>query len=83
MQTICMVGKYCKKSPINSFKWVKKLFKFDEDFIKNYDENSKKKYVLEVDVEYPKNVFNLHKDLQFLAERKKIKKIQEACLQHI
>ena len=42
----------------------------------------KKKYILEVDVEYPKNLFNLHKDLPFLAERKKIKKVQEACLQH-
>ena len=30
----------------------KKLSKFDEDFIKNYDENSNKGYSLEVDVEY-------------------------------
>ena len=30
------------------------LFKFDEDFVKNYDENSNKGYILEVDVEYPK-----------------------------
>ena len=33
----------------------KKLSKFDEDSIKNYDENSNKWYSLEVDVEYPKN----------------------------
>ena len=57
----------------------KKLFKSDEhssaeDFIKNYDENSNKGYILEVNVEYPKNVFNLHRDLPFLAARKKIEK---------
>ena len=31
-------------------------------FIKNYDENSNKGYFLEVDVEYPKKLFNLHSD---------------------
>ena len=59
---------------INGFKWVKKLSKFDKDFIKNCDQNRDKGYILEVDVEYPKNLFNLHKDLSFLAERKKIEK---------
>ena len=52
---------------------------FSEPFIKNYDENSDKGYFLEVDVEYPKKLFNgvalnLHEDLPFLPERKKIKK---------
>ena len=28
------------KLPVNDFKWVKKLSKFDESFIKSYDENS-------------------------------------------
>ena len=62
---------------VNGFKWVKKLLKFNEIFIKNYNENSNKGYILEVDVEYPKNLFNLHMDLPFLTERKKIEK---ACL---
>ena len=52
----------------------KKLSKFDEDFIKNYDENSNKGYSLEVDVEYPKILFNLHSDLPFLTKRKKTEK---------
>ena len=39
-----------KKLPVNGFKWIKKLSKFDEDFIKNYDENSNKGYILEVDL---------------------------------
>ena len=43
-------------------------------FIKNNNENSNKGYFIEVDVEYPKKMFNLHKDLPFLPERKKIEK---------
>ena len=62
-----------QKLPINGFKGVKELSKFDEDFIKNYDENINKGQILEVDVEYPKNLFNLHSDLPFLPERKRIK----------
>ena len=61
-----------QRLPINGFKWVKRLSKFDEHFIKNYNENNNKGYFLEVDVEYPENVFNLHSDLPFLPERNKI-----------
>ena len=57
-----------QKLPINGVKGVKKLSKFDEDFIKNYDQKSNKGYILQVDAEYTKNLFNLHKDLPFLAE---------------
>ena len=62
--------------PVGNFKWVKKddLTKFDEKFIKNYDENSHKGYLLEVDVEYPKNLHKWHSDLLFLSERMKINK---------
>ena len=63
-----------QKLPVNAFEWVKKLFKVDERFIKNYNENSDKGNFLEVDVEYPKNLRNLHSDLPFLPEGKKIKK---------
>ena len=52
----------------------KKLSEFNEDFIKKYDEDSDKGYFLEVDVEYPKNLHNLRKDLLFLPERLKIEK---------
>ena len=61
-----------QKLPVNGFKWKKNVSKFDEDFIKNYDVNSNKGYILEVDIEYPKNLLNLHGDLPFLAERKNI-----------
>ena len=63
-----------QKLPANDFKWVKKLSKFEEHFIKNYDENSDKGYFLEVDVECPKHLCNLHSDLPFWPERNKIKK---------
>ena len=45
-----------QKLPVDSFKWVEQddLLKFNESFIKNYDENCDKGYILEVDVEYPK-----------------------------
>ena len=66
-----------KRLLVNDFKWVKSLSQFNEDFIQNYDENSDKGCMLEVDVKYPENLFNLHKDLPFLAERKKTKKCKK------
>ena len=65
-----------QKLPVNNFKWIKKydLSKFDENFIKNYNENSDTGYIIEVDVEYPKNLHELHSDLPFLPERMKINK---------
>ena len=50
------------------------LSKFNKSFIKNYDENSDKEHILEVDVKYPKNLHKLHSDLPFLPERMKINK---------
>ena len=66
-----------EKLSVNCFKSIKKLSKFNEDFIKNYSENSNKEYIFELDVEYLKNVFNLHRDLSFLAERNKIEKCND------
>ena len=33
-----------EKFPVNGFKWIKKLSKFNKDFIKNYGENSNKEF---------------------------------------
>ena len=64
----------CKKLPVSNFTWRKDLSIFTEIFIKNYDENSDTGYILEVDIKYPKELFNKHKDLPFLPERMKINK---------
>ena len=48
MQMICTDGQCL---PVNGFEWVEELSKFDEHFIKKYDEDSNKWYFLEVDVE--------------------------------
>ena len=50
------------------------MLKFSEGFIKNYDEDSDKGYILEVDVKYLKNLHDLHSDLPFLQKRMKINK---------
>ena len=62
-----------QKISVNDFKWIKKeeLSKFKEDFIKNYDENGKKGYFLEVDIDYLKELFNLHKIYHFYPRVKK------------
>ena len=58
----------------------KDVSKFDEEFIKNYDEDSNKGYIFEVDIEYPKDLHDLHSNLPFLSERMKIKKCNEVVL---
>ena len=65
-----------QKLPVRNFKWIEKddVSKLDENLIKDYDENSDKGYILEVDVEYPENICMLHSDLPFLPERMKINK---------
>ena len=66
-----------QKLHVSSFKWVEDPSKFNESFIKNYDENSDKGYNLEVNAEYPKKLFPLHKDFPFLSKREKINKCKK------
>ena len=68
-----------QKLPVKNFKWIKKeeLSKFNKDFIKNFDENGNIGYFLEVDIDYWKELFNLHKDLSFLPESKKVNKVEK------
>ena len=65
-----------KKLPGNGFKWTDND-KINEEFIKNYNRNDKKGYILEVDVKYPKELHNLHSDLLFLPERMEINKCKK------
>ena len=43
---------------MNNFEWIEETSQFNEDFIKNYNEESDERYCLEVDVQYPKNYMN-------------------------
>ena len=53
MLIIYMVGQ-CLKSYQKIIKWVEDASIINEEFIKNYNENSYKGYILEEDVKYPK-----------------------------
>ena len=70
-----------KKLPTNGFKWIDNNEKgkhiINEDFIKNYNENNDKGYILEEDVKYPKRLHELHNDLPFLSERMEVNKCKK------
>ena len=66
MQTICMYEQ-CFKN------YLYMILNGKNKFIKHYDEDINKRYIFEVDVEYPKDLNNLHSDLPFLSKRMKIK----------
>ena len=66
MQTICMYEQ-CFKN------YLYMILNGKNKFIKHYDEDINKGYIFEVDVEYPKDLNNLHSDLPFLSKRMKIK----------
>ena len=55
----------------------KKYVKIYWRVYENYDEDSDKGYILQVDVKYPKNLHSLHEDLPFLLERIKIDKCKK------
>ena len=47
----------------------KNRLNFNEYFIKSYDEDSDKGYILEIDVEYSENLHDLHNYLPLLPEK--------------
>ena len=66
-----------QKFLVNNFEQFKNTSQFNEDFIKNYNEESDKGYFFEVDVQYLQKLNNLHNDLTFLPERVKIEKVEK------
>ena len=63
--------------PLESFKWETVLSIITDDFIKNYDEKSYIGYLFYADIAYPKNLYELHKDLSFLPDRMKVNKVNK------
>ena len=53
-----------QKSPVDGVKRINDQFNFHEKFVKCYDEDSDKGYILKVDVKYLKHLHNLPNDLQ-------------------
>ena len=67
-----------KKLPTNGFKWIdSEKHVTNEEFIKNYNEDDNKGYILEVDVKYPRRLQELHSDLPFLSERTEVNKFKK------
>ena len=66
-----------QKLPTFNFEWVEDISQFNKVFIKNYDEKSEVGYILEVDIQYLKKLYELHSDLPFLPERKKLGKVEK------
>ena len=66
-----------QKLPKNNLKWVVDTSIINEEFIKNYNKNSGKGYILGVDVKYPKELHDLNSDLPFLPKKMKIDKCKK------
>ena len=48
--------------PVNNFEWIEDTSQFDEDFIKNYNEENDKGYFLKVDVQYREKLHEFDND---------------------
>ena len=74
-----------RKLAVNRFEWLDNdetaeasaKHVINEEFMKNYNENDNKGYILEVDVKYSKKLHELHSDLPFLPERMEINKCKK------
>ena len=72
-----------QKLSVNNFKLVKNISRFDNRFIKSYDEKSDDRYFLEVDVQYSEKLLDLHIDLPFLPEKMKIEKVEKLVANYV
>ena len=77
----CKSWLYCwtmsQKLPVSNFEWIKDTSQFNEDFIKDYNEDSDEGYFLEIDVNYLENIHELHNDLPLLPKRMNIGKVEK------
>ena len=66
-----------EKLPVKGYKWMDDISMINEEFVKSYNKNSSKGYILNVDVDYPCELQNLHSDLPFLPERMVVNKTKK------
>ena len=57
--------------------WIKDTSQFNEDFIKNCNEEIDEGYFLVADVQYLLKLHELHNDLIFLSQRMKLEKVKK------
>ena len=63
--------------PTGGFKWVNDLSRFTPEEIGRLVKHGSKGYLLEVDVKYPKELHDLHKDFPFMCEKMTINKVEK------
>ena len=66
-----------QKLLVNKFEWLQDTSQFSEDVMKNHDEEIDEGYFLEVHVQYPEKLHELHSDLPFLPELMKVEIVEK------
>ena len=66
-----------QKLPLNKSEWIEYSSLFNEDSIKNFNEESDEGYFHEVYVQYSEKLHEIHNDLPFMPERMKIEIVEK------
>ena len=66
-----------QKLPTHGFRWINKVEELTPEKIAKLVKKDRKGYILEVDVDYPKELHKSHNELPFLCERMKIGKVEK------
>ena len=66
-----------QKLPTHGFRWVKYVEDFTKENIAKLVKKNKNGYLLEVDIDYPKELHKSHNELPFLPEKLKINKVEK------
>ena len=66
-----------QRLPVNNFDWIKDTPKSNEDFVKSFNGESDEEYFLEVDIQYPEKLHELHDNVAVLSEIMKIEIVEK------
>ena len=70
-------GAMSRDLPTHGFKWITQTERVTPSFIKRLVQKNKHGYLLEVDVDYPKELHDLHNELPFMTEKMTIHKVEK------